>query len=368
MPDVVCFSHLRWDFVYQRPQHLLSRFAQYGRLVYCEEPVYSDGKKAVLEESKRGENITVLVPRLPHGTTEEEAIKLQKKLYSQYFIDHSLNNYLFWYYTPMAMPFTRHFTPVLTVYDCMDELSAFEFAHPELKNNEQALFKQADVVFTGGQSLYEAKFGQHEHVFPFPSSIDSAHFRKARTIEEDPLDQLRFAHPRFGFFGVIDERMDIELLRQVAEARPAWQIVMIGPVVKIDPATLPQLPNIHYLGAKTYDELPAYLSGWDVAILPFAVNKSTQFISPTKTPEYLAAGRPVVSTPIKDVIRPYGDMGLVHIASNVSEFVEAGEEALEQNTDMKWQQKTDKFLATQSWDLTWKNMVALMQQSRTGEL
>jgi glycosyltransferase involved in cell wall biosynthesis len=241
-------------------------------------------------------------------------------------------------------------------------LANFKFAPPLLRELEQELFERADLVFTGGQSLYEAKSLQHSDAHAFPSSIDKAHFGLAREAGVDPADQAGIAHPRVGFFGVVDERLDIELLGQLAKAHPEWQFVIIGPIVKIDHATLPRTSNIHYLGGKDYKELPAYLRGWDVATLLFADNESTKFISPTKTPEYLAAGKPVVSTPIRDVVRPYGDLNLVQIASNADDFGQAIKLALKQKDDAEWLARTDAYLATISWDLTWQGMVNLMQQ------
>nr|WP_277876454.1 glycosyltransferase [Trichocoleus sp. FACHB-40] len=247
----------------------------------------------------------------------------------------------------------------------MDELSAFKGAPPALKDLEAELFSRADLVFTGGQSIYESKRNQHPNVYAFPSSIDKAHFAQCRDVErnatQEPADQVDIPHPRLGFFGVIDERMDIDLLGSIAEARPNWHLVIIGPVVKIDPEVLPRHPNIHYLGGKSYQELPAYIAGWDVALLPFAHNESTRFISPTKTPEYLAAGKPVVSTSIRDVVRPYGDMGLVHIADTVPDFVAAVETALNQSQDSEWLNKVDEFLADNSWDSTWGRMMQLVE-------
>jgi glycosyltransferase involved in cell wall biosynthesis len=240
----------------------------------------------------------------------------------------NVNRYFSWYYTPMALPFTEHLSPELVIYDCMDELSAFKFAPPQLTILEKELFKKADIVFTGGHSIYESKKNNHHNIFPFPSSIDKHHFGAARIQKNDPADQESIPHPRFGFFGVVDERFDIELLDQVAKAKPEWHFVILGPVVKIDPASLPHYDNIHYLGGKKYEELPAYIAGWDIATIPFAMNDSTKFISPTKTPEYLAAGKPVISTPIKDVVSPYGDNKLVHIVSNAKEFIAAAEKEL----------------------------------------
>ena len=366
LPDLVCFAHLHWDFVWQRPQHLLSRFAQHGRVFYVEDAFYhaDDLIEPHLEVKERQNGVKVLVVHLPQRLRSQEvaADAAQQQVLQQFFAANSLTSYVFWYYTPMALNKSRQFRPVLTVYDCMDELAQFKGAPPELRQREQELFQKADLVFTGGQRLYEAKREQHADAHAFPSSIDKAHFGQARDPKlADPADQAGIAHPRIGFFGVVDERLDIELLGQLATNHPAWQFVIIGPVVKIDPATLPLNKNIHYLGGKNYQELPAYLRGWDVATLLFARNESTEFISPTKTPEYLAAGRPVVSTSIRDVVRPYGELNLVQIADDPAEFGQAIAVALEQGKDADWRSRTDAYLATISWDLTWQNMVNLMQ-------
>ncbi len=362
LPAVVCFSHLRWDFVYQRPQHLLSRFAKHSPLFFVEESLFDDSPEPWLYRSERTHNLTVVVPHLPQGLSPDEVIEAQRQLLENFFEEQQLEEYIFWYYTPMALAFTHQFSPALIIYDCMDELSAFKFAPQELKDWEKSLFEKADLVFTGGQSLYEEKKKQHSQVYAFPSSIDKAHFAQARQALPAPEDQAGIPEPRIGFFGVIDERMDLELLTAVADARPDWHLVMVGPVVKIDPADLPQRPNIHFLGKKSYQELPFYLSGWAVALLPFAINEATRFISPTKTPEYLAAGKPVVSTPIRDVVHPYGEKGLVHIASSAPEFVAAIEKAL-QPPDKVWLSAVYDCLSAISWDKTWQGMVAVMKKA-----
>ncbi|WP_222931781.1 glycosyltransferase family 1 protein [Hymenobacter lutimineralis] len=366
LPDLVCFAHLHWDFVWQRPQHLLSRFAQVGRVFYVEEPFFhnDDLIEPHIEVKDRQNGVKVVVAHLPQRLRgqEDAADAAQADVLTRFFADTNLNKYIFWYYTPMALAKSRHLSPVLTVYDCMDELAAFKFAPPALREREQELFRKADLVFTGGHTLYEAKSLQHADAHPFPSSIDKDHFGQARQEMPEPADQAGIAHPRIGFFGVVDERLDIALLGELAAAHPEWQFVIIGPVVKIDPALLPRTENIHYLGGKDYQELPAYLRGWDVATLLFADNESTKFISPTKTPEYLAAGKPVVSTPIRDVVRPYGDLDLVQIAATAEEFGTAIERALAQNTDTDWRHRTDEYLKTISWDLTWQQMVDLMTQ------
>jgi UDP-galactopyranose mutase len=267
-----------------------------------------------------------------------------------------------WYYTPMMLPFSRGMDADVTVFDAMDELSKFKFAPARLLELEQELIDRADMVFTGGLSLYEAKKDRHERVHCFPSSVDRAHFCKARARLFDPADQEDLPRPRLGFYGVIDERFDTALLGAAAAMRPNWSFVMVGPVVKISEDDLPKRPNIHYLGGKTYAQLPAYLSGWDVALMPFAMNESTEFISPTKTPEYLAGGKPVVSTPIKDVVRHYGQLEGVKIASTPEEFVEACEEALELARDPEsgWLAEADLMLSATSWDTTQARMAALI--------
>jgi UDP-galactopyranose mutase len=365
-PDIVCLSHLRWDFVYQRPQHLMSRFARDRRVFFFEEPMHHDGP-ARLEVAERPGGVRVAVPRLPGGLQPEAAEAAQRHLLEQLLADHGVAEYVLWYYTPMALGFAAGLEPSAVVYDCMDELTLFRGAPPSLIEREARLLAAADLVFTGGQSLYEAKRDRHSDIHAFPSSIDAAHFGRARLPQPDPPDQTAIPHPRLGYFGVIDERIDLDLLAAVADARPDWQIVMVGPVVKIDPESLPRRANLHYLGMKGYDDLPAYLAGWDVALMPFARNESTRFISPTKTPEYLAGGRPVVSTSIRDVVRPYGDMALVEIADEPAGFVAAVERSLaccaeEGGTEREsWLKRVDEFLARGSWSRTWRHMSDLIE-------
>ncbi|HEY8563158.1 MAG TPA: glycosyltransferase family 1 protein [Pyrinomonadaceae bacterium] len=360
--SVICLSHLRWDFVYQRPQHLLSRFARQTNVYFFEEPIYGDDATR-LDVSRREDNLFVLVPRISHADRESRNVaEIQRELLDGFIQSENIKDFVLWFYTPMALDFADHLEPQATVFDCMDELSAFKFAPPELIENERRLLEKADVVFTGGQSLYEAKKDRHANAHAFPSSIDTKHFNQARQIAEEPADEKSIPHPRFGFCGVIDERMDIELLGQMAELRPDWHFVMIGPVVKIADEDLPRRPNIHYLGGKDYKDLPAYLAGWDVALMPFAMNESTKYISPTKTPEYLAAGLPVVSTPIRDVVRPYGERNLVQIASTAEEFVAACERALGENMSDRLQ-KADEFLSHNSWDKTFAEMSRLIARA-----
>ena len=363
--DLICFSHLRWHFVTQRPQHLLTRAARDRRVFFWEEPYWDaddngDGTPT-LETMQEGERLWVLRPHLPRAGNAEEMLR---GLLSRFMAERRVERYVRWYYTPMMLGFTNQLNAEATIYDCMDELSGFLGAPQELGEREQELFGLADVVFTGGMSLYEAKRKQHGNVHAFPSSIDVPHFASVADVTEEPADQAGIAHPRAGFFGVLDERFDSALMGAVAKLRPEMQFVFLGPVVKIDPASLPQGGNIHYLGGKSYAELPQYLAGWDLAMLPFALNESTRFISPTKTPEYLAAGKPVVSTPIHDVVQGYGKGGLVAIAETPEEFAAELARALEPKTEA-WRTAVAEKLAGGSWDKTWDSMWKQIERVRT---
>jgi len=361
---LICFSHLRWNFVFQRPQHLMSRFARDMQVIFWEEPVdIAQNETAYLQVRDADDfpNVRLVVPHLPQGMPKDAREAALGRLLDAHLAT-VCGPLVAWYYTPMMLPFSRHLCPDLTVFDAMDELSKFKFAPEHLLVLEQELLDRSDIVFTGGSSLYEAKKDRHSNVHCFPSSVDRVHFLRARARQFEPADQEDLPRPRVGFYGVIDERFDTELLDKAAEMRPDWSFVMVGPVVKIAPEDLPQRPNIHYLGGKTYSELPAYLSGWDVALMPFAMNESTQFISPTKTPEYLAGGKPVVSTPIKDVVRHYGHLEGVKIASTPEEFVVACDEALElsKHPEGGWLAEADLMLSATSWDTTQARMAGLI--------
>jgi UDP-galactopyranose mutase len=364
--DVLCLSHLRWNFVFQRPQHLMTRCARERRVFFIEEPIVLPAVKPQLSIETQGA-VNIVVPQLPAGLTSAARTATLRALLDDLIEAAGVHEYVLWYYTPMALEYTDHLSPSAIVYDCMDELSAFKGAPAALKEREADLLRRSSLVLTGGRSLHEAKRHQHENMHLFPSSVDVAHFGQARRAVIDPPDQIALAHPRLGFFGVIDERFDIGLLDGVAAARPDWHFIMLGPVVKIDLASLPQRRNIHYLGAKPYEALPGYVATWDVALLLFARNDATQFISPTKTPEYLAAGKPVVSTSIRDVVRPYGEQGLARIADDVDGFVRACSAAMVEDAAARLTQ-ADAFLRQTSWDGTWSQIRSLMHEAMRGTL
>ena len=365
-PTLLCFSHLRWDFVFQRPQQLMTRFARDMDVIYWEEPVVLGRRETAHLKVRQVEGfpaVRVVVPHLPAGLTMAEAEATLTRLFDA-FASALRGSVIAWYYTPLMLPFSRNLVADAVVFDVMDELSMFRFAPDFLLSLEQELIDRADLVFTGGSSLFEAKKNRHHSVHCFASSVDRSHFMRARSAHADPSDQAKLPHPRLGFYGVIDERFDVALLAQIADLRPDWSLVMVGPVVKIADDELPRRANIHYLGAKTYPELPDYLAGWDVALMPFAMNEATKFISPTKTPEYLAAGRPVVSTPIRDVVRHYGHLEGVGIAATAAEFVAACETALDQSRDPtgEWLVEADVMLSAASWETVQSRMAGLIAE------
>lgn len=353
--DILTFSHLRWDFVFQRPQHLMTRLAGSHRIIFIEEPVFDPGSSEHWEINRAAPGILVCRPHTPvadPGFCDAQTPALTR-LMNLLLIKEKVTEYVVWFYTPMALPLVDRLSPLAVIYDCMDELSAFLRAPRELLNREEELLKLADVVFAGGPSLYRAKKHRHPNVHCFPSSVDASHFSRALSANSaEPTDQLPIPGPRLGFFGVIDERLDLNLLAHMADSHPEWQVVMVGPVVKIDPAELPRRGNIHYLGQKQYAELPEYLAGWDICILPFAQNDSTRFISPTKTLEYMAAGKLIVSTPITDVADPYGK--IVYLGDTAESFVSACERALNASAQERHSRVAGmrQVLSQTSWDTT----------------
>ena len=360
---IVCLSHLRWDFVFQRPQHLMSRFAATRTVLFFEEPLPAEPGAAMGIDLRTcaESGVIVATPRLPDGLEGACRNAVLRQLLEEAIAAHRVERPVLWYYTPMMLPLARHIEAAAVVYDCMDELANFRFAPPELTTLERELFAAADVVFTGGHSLFEAKQHLHGNIHPFPSSVDRAHFARARELDGAGGNR----RPRFGFYGVIDERMDLELIAGLADARPGWDFEFVGPVVKIAPDSLPQRANIAWPGQMSYDELPGRLASWDVALMPFAINESTRFISPTKTPEYLSAGRPVVSTPIRDVVRHYGELEAVRIAADVEAFLEGCEAALglARGESSGWLDDVDAALASLSWDQTQLRMSALIDSA-----
>jgi UDP-galactopyranose mutase len=364
---LIVFSHLRWGFVFQRPQHLLTRLARDFDVFFVEEPIFHDGASR-LQCVQQAPGVEVLTPftDVQAGGFHDDQVPTLKALVADFVRQRGIVEPLVWLYTPMALPLVADLEPRAVVYDCMDDLASFKFAPPQLIEREQALMELADVVLTGGPSLYEARKHRHPNIHCLPSAVDAAHFSPAN-LDGDDLDapiavelHRAMARPRLGFFGVIDERLDLALVEGIADLRPDWHIVMAGPVVKIDPATLPRRRNIYWIGMQRYEALPHLLSHWDVCLLPFALNESTRFISPTKTLEYLAGGKPAVSTPIHDVVSLYGSV--VRIGATAEEFVAAIERTLAESPVERadWGLAARNMVDSCAWDTTAARIAALL--------
>ena len=351
MHQLLVLSHLRWDFVYQRPQHLLSRLGQQWAVVFFEEPICEVGCQPWLEVLHPCIGVTVLRAHTPIAEPgfADTQFPVLSALLKDWLADNQEDGMAAWLYTPMALPLIQGLAPGAIIYDCMDQLGAFKNAPERLMDRERTLLDLADVVFTGGPSLQKEKSPHNPQVLCFPSSVDVSHFAQGR---RDIEPAAQGAVPRLGFFGVIDERLDLDLIDALSKAHPAWQIDLVGPVVKIDPATLPQADNLHYLGQRDYSDLPALVAGWDVCLLPFAMNASTAFISPTKTLEYMAARKRVVTTPVRDVIHLYADG--VQVADTAEAFIAACEAALREDENARQARIAvqDRLTQATSWDHT----------------
>lgn len=375
MQDLICISHLRWDFVWQRPQQLLSRLAKQYRIFFIEEPVTDTDIDKPFLESYPGRTpgarpVTVVrmhYPSAEHywiGHNDPRTQADYEALLLDMMAQEEMHNPIVWLYTPMAAPFVEALHPHLLIYDVMDELSAFKGAPTELKEADRRLLGQADLVFTGGASLYRTRQPYSNNIHLFPSGVDIEHFARADWEHfEKPADIAHLKPPILGYFGVIDERMDLALLTHVANAHPEWNLLMLGPVIKIEAQDLPHAPNLHYPGMKDYNDLPVYLSCFDVALVPFAMNEATRFLSPTKTLEYLAAHKPVVATPIPDIVELYGDY--VHIGWTPEEFTNhiAAALAASDAERAEHRRREEQLLTRYTWDSIAQNMATLIADS-----
>jgi len=335
---IIVHCHLCWDWVWQRPQQFLSRLSQHHKILFVEtagpEPELAT-PSAKFRQAPGFPNITILRLAFPKWKwNDAEYVDSERRRLVQDFVDSPIGkvfeNPIQWFYDPMAVPsFAGHMGEVLTVYDCMDELSKFRGAPPQMIDRELQLLERADIVFTGGRRLYESKSQFHDNCHFYGCGVDVEHFGKARSAQTIvPADVGSLSQPVLGYFGVIDERMDYELVAHLAETRPSWSIVMVGPVTKVAPDQLPQAPNLHWLGQRTYADLPAFCKGFDLCLMPFALNESTEYINPTKALEYMATGRQIIGTPVTDVVRNFGSV--VKIARTREDFVLLCESALDQ--------------------------------------
>jgi UDP-galactopyranose mutase len=358
--DLLVFSHLRWEMGFQRPQQLMSRFAKHRRVYYFEEPIFGKTQSPRIYLKETDEKVQIIVPHLPEGLSVAEQEVALKNILDELIMEEKLSDFTLWYYTPMALNFSRHLNPEIIIYDCLDECS--------LPEKESELMTKADVVFTSGQSLYEAKKSMHFNIHSFADSTDYPHFSLGRQSLVEPQDMLHIPHPRIGFFGIIDEQFDIELLVKLADLRPEFHFVMAASITKETQPKLPQRDNIHYLGQKEYHVRPLYLSHVDCAILPLKRNLLTPHLLVNSVMEFLAAGKGVVATTLKDIIHPYADAKLVYIADDPARIIDCLQVAMNESAyDPEWLERVDCFLEANCWDEIFFQMAGLEKEIVTDQ-
>ncbi len=350
--DLVVFSHLRWNFVYQRPQHILSRLAKSYNILFVEEPFHPN------PENENTSFINQVFPNLSVFNSYTDSIDSTLKLLKETLGSQTIATA--WFYSPSFVNALKIFSFDKVVFDCMDELTLFKNAPQSLIEQEKELLSKSDIVFTGGKSLYSSKKKHHHNVYCFPSSVDRKHFEKAQNGIKVPDEMDAFTGIVVGYYGVVDERIDYDLLEQTAQMNPTVDFVLIGPFAKVNPESLPSLPNIHFLGMRNYEQLPNYLKRFDIAMMPFAMNDATKYISPTKTLEYMAGGKCIISTPVYDVVRDYDKQ--IEIIENAEQFTSSINKLICQHKASHYL-KYQEILDRTSWDNTVKEMYSLMKQS-----
>jgi glycosyltransferase involved in cell wall biosynthesis len=348
----------------------MSRFAQRCRVLYIDPPVIIPGNgESLLWEQQNDSAVRVIRPlfadkRIGAETRERDYEKLWSDLLPEVLAIAGTNT-IIWNFAPQADYLVAAALPQvkLAVYDCMDDLASFKDGTEEMRKREDHLLSLVDLLFTGGRSMYESRKDRHPRAYCFPSGVDVEHYKHTRDPQiQEPAAIAEIPHPRLGYFGVLDERIDWELIAAVARERPQWHWTLVGPFAKVEPEELPAGSNIHYLGQQEYADLPAFLKGFDIATMPFALNEATRVISPTKTPEYLAGGKPVISTSVPDVVATYDEV--VEIADGADTWITTIEQMLAW-TDEQRQERLERaapLLEQSSWDSVVERMWALMQE------
>ncbi|RYD58215.1 MAG: glycosyltransferase family 1 protein [Sphingobacteriales bacterium] len=348
--NIICFSPIRWNQKDQRPQQIMRRLSQYSMVHFIEEPVY-DATEAYLSHTVVAEHIHVFTPHLPGGISEEKCQTLQRALLDQFMRDCNFADYTFWYATPVAFAYSKHYCPSVIVYDCLEDIWSLKLPAEKLHDLEQQLLDRADLVFTSSHTQYWNKKDRNNNVHLLPATIDRAHFDCARGKVSEAEEQEHIPYPRLGYMGIVDDRLDTQLLADIADTRPDWHIVLVGPTAKMNAAQLPQRANIHYLGNKPYADLPSYLTGWTAAIMPIQEKSHMTSGLSFKTAECLAAGLPVIATPVKAIAAQYEKENLVMKANSAAEFVAATEAILfDGAADRSWMERVNNFLDMSSRD------------------
>ena len=359
-PDLLCLSHLRWSPAYPRAQQLLRRCARDRRVYFVEPPVLDTDSEVTLERVADDGGVVVCVPHLPAGIEPAQAEAHLAYLLDQLVAREDLQRPVLWLDSPALLAACHHLSARAVVYDCVDPAPLGGDAPARVVDRERLLLAHADLVLTPSHALHERLRGEHPAAHAVPSAIDPAPLARARALVPEPDDQAAIPHPRIGYAGPIDARLDLALVELVAMMRPELHFVFLGDTAELEAASLPQAPNLHWLGARRPDQLPAYLAGWEVAMLPLVRPGRPELASPTAAPSFLAAGCAVVATSARDVVRPWGEQGLAWIGDSPAAFACAIDNALAEERDRRLA-RVDRFLAEAGWDHVWDDVWSLIE-------
>jgi glycosyltransferase involved in cell wall biosynthesis len=262
-----------------------------------------------------------------------------------------------WSFTPDVSYLLDALTPRKVIYYCVDDFASFTgYDRRRVQSDEVDLCKRADLVVTTSRALQEAKKSLNSNTIFVPHGVDYEHFAKALCPCAEPVDLSAIPRPRVGFFGLIRDWLDLDLVRQVAAKRPAWQFVFIGGHDWSVDLSLYRMPNIHFIGGRPYGDLPAYCAHMDVGLIPFKLNELTMSVNPIKLREYLAAGLPVAATPLPEV-QAYSE--LVRIGAGPTDFTAAIEAALQ--TPPEARRRLSEAMAAETWPTKMEQICRCLQ-------
>ena len=345
----------------------MRRLARDRQVFFVEEPRVTKGEPFTVVRRVEP-NLHVVSLRVPAHLSARALENAQRRCVAS--LTPKDEHPLLWIYSPAASRAARDLEPSLVVYDCVADHASRAGATATMKENERSLLASADLVLTAGTALFEAKRAHNVSTYPLPSSVDVAHFARARSPRNEDraglLSGLRaIPGPRVGFLGSIDDRVDLDLVDRLAEARPGLHIVLCGALSGVTRWTLPDRPNVHYVGAQDYDDLPEHVASWDAAIFPFRGDVATRRSEPSGLLACLAAGKPIVSTPL-DELGPYVAQDLVTVA-HPAQFAAAVDAALRQARSpavMNGRRRArEQLLARTSWDRTCSAMFRLVDEA-----
>lgn len=354
--DLLVLAHSRWDLDHHRGHNIFSRYAQKRRVFYFEEPSFGQTEIPRLHIRDTFENVMVVTPHLPNPIKSNQIDSILRELIDELIFEEEIINFTLWLQTPRAFRYARDIDATTIIYECMEDYDNINNFSENLFQVEKELMENSDIIFVVSEALYQKKKFQHHNIHVFPNSADYFHFIQSRDFILDPYDQIHIPHPRIGFYGIIDQSIDLKLIDEIAQIREDLNFVFIGPLKDTKFSQLPTRKNIYYLEQKDYNLIPLYVAEWDCGLLPFCINEVTQYSSPHQTAELLMAGKPIVATHIPDISIRFGKKSLAKMASNAEDFSEKIDKAILESKEQKWKELIDNELKNETWDQVFKKM------------